>query len=301
MTDFTPEGRHIETAGNARYLADSPGMQEAIRTGVILEAPAIRFISGSRTLIVQLPCGIGEIPFDEGTDLPDARDIALISRVGKPVAFQVLEQTGEGRYRLSRRAAMHRCRLQYADRLRPGDIIPGTVTHIERFGCFIDIGCGVTALLPTDSLCYSHIRHPADLLHEGQHMFAVVRARDLCGRLVLSHKELLGTFEENAAQFAPFDSAVGVVRSVKSYGVFIGLAPNLTGLSEYREELAAGDAVSVTIKSIVPEKLKIKLAVISRIEPPPRPPLPYRLTHGHIDRFTYTPPGCEKTIETLFI
>ena len=87
MTDFTPEGRHIETAGNARYLADSPGMQEAIRTGVILEAPAIRFISGSRTLIVQLPCGIGEIPFDEGTDLPDARDIALISRVGSSNRF----------------------------------------------------------------------------------------------------------------------------------------------------------------------------------------------------------------------
>ena len=78
-------------------------------------------------------------------------------------------------------------------------------------------------------------------------------------RITLTHRELLGTWEENAALFAAGETVRGIVRSVEPYGVFIELAPNLSGLAENREGLTPGTPVSVYIKSILPQRMKIKL------------------------------------------
>ena len=94
----------------------------------------------------------------------------------------------------------------------------------------------------------------------------------------------------------------GVVRSVEPYGVFIELAPNLSGLAEPRGDLAPGTIVSVYIKSILPQRMKIKLTVIDVLAPSAEPdPPPYFITDGHIDEWIYTPPCCDrKYIATVF-
>ena len=52
----------------------------------------------------------------------------------------------------------------------------------------------------------------------------------------------------------------------ESYGVFIELAPNLAGLAEPDDTLAPGQLVSVYIKSICPQRMKVKLAVTQVLE-----------------------------------
>ena len=108
------------------------------------------------------------------------------------------------------------------------------------------------------------------------------------GRLNLTHRELLGTWSQNAARFSVGETVVGIVRSVKDYGVFIELTPNLSGLAEYRGDLLPGDRVSVYIKAIVPERQKVKLIVI-RTLPRDRsvPPLEYFQTEGSVSRWRY--------------
>ena len=93
----------------------------------------------------------------------------------------------------------------------------------------------------------------------------------------------------------------GIVRSVESYGVFIELSPNLAGLAEPRQELQVGQRVSVYIKSILPEKMKIKLIVID-IAPPQRTPAPphYFIRAGHLDRWVYSPADSRKLVESVF-
>ncbi len=85
--------------------------------------------------------------------------------------------------------------------LQPGDIIHCTATHIESFGVFCDVGCGISALLPIDCLSVSRIASPADRVQVGQQLTCVVRQRDDRGRLVLSMKELLGSWQQNADLF----------------------------------------------------------------------------------------------------
>ena len=76
-------------------------------------------------------------------------------------------------------------------------------------------------------------------------------------KITLSHKELLGTWEENAAMFAPGQTVTGVIRSIEDYGIFVELTPNLAGLAEPRPDVFIGQQASVYIKSIIREKMKI--------------------------------------------
>lgn len=52
------------------------------------------------------------------------------------------------------------CRREYLSSLVCGDVIDACVTHMEPFGAFCDIGAGISALLPIDSISVSRIPHP---------------------------------------------------------------------------------------------------------------------------------------------
>ena len=107
-------------------------------------------------------------------------------------------------------------------------------------------------------------------------------------RFYLSHKELLGTWLENAAAFSPGTAVPGVVRGVRDYGIFIELAPNLSGLADWRSGVELGDAVSVYIKSIRPDCRKIKLQIIQDLGPAPEPgDLRYFITDGTVEGWSY--------------
>ena len=82
------------------------------------------------------------------------------------------------------------------------------------------------------------------------------------GRIYMSCRELLGTWEENVAQFRQGQTVTGVVRSIEEYGIFVELTPNLAGLAELKEGVEVGDVCAVYIKSIIPDRMKIKLVLI---------------------------------------
>ena len=92
-------------------------------------------------------------------------------------------------------------------------------------------------------------------------MFAVVKSVDEHGRVYVSERELLGSWQENVARFSEGQTVRGVVRSVENYGIFVELTPNLAGLAEYREGVTAGQRAAVYIKNIIPEKMKVKLEI----------------------------------------
>ena len=76
---------------------------------------------------------------------------------------------------------------------------------------------------------------------------------------------------------------------------------NLAGLAELRDNLRVGDTAAVYIKSIIPQKMKIKLIIIDHFGEPHVPVVPdYFITSGHIERFTYSPPESNRLIETIF-
>ena len=286
------------------YTLDA--LRRAMTAGDILESRALSFDSEKR-----LHFRLGEIeaimPYEEcadGVREGAVRDIALITRVGRPACFTVMEIDEQGAAPvalLSRTQAQQRCKAEYLDLLLPGDILPCIVTHIEPFGAFCDIGCGISALLPIDCMSVSRISSPADRVSVGQQILCAIKSRDAQGRFVLTIRELLGTWAENAAAFTVGETVVGIVRSVEEYGTFIEIAPNLAGLAESCPDLRPGQAVSVYIKNILPEKMKIKLVIVNHaLSQSHRFELRYFITEGHLDHWLYSTPESHKRIETDF-
>jgi len=304
---YLPEGMLADTPENQSALRNPAALQDAMNQGRILEARAL-VCDSQHNLIVDLGCCRGVIPRLEtvvGIDDGSARDIAIISRVNKPVCFFV---TGFGRDEqdnpmafLSRKQVQNQCRREFVDALTPGDILEARITHLETFGCFVDIGCGITSLLPIDAISISRISHPRDRFHTGQAIRVVVKSVDGEGRITLTHKELLGTWDENAAGFSAGETVAGIVRSVEPYGVFVELTPNLAGLAEPREGVQPGQHASVYIKSLIPEKMKVKLIIVDAFEANYVPTIPYYyIEDGHLERWVYSPACSERVIETVF-
>ncbi len=306
MKGYQPEGWNIDTTEN-RYMISSPStVYEAMNRGDILEARAT-MCDYDHNLIVELGCMKGIIPREEGSigiAEGKVKDIALISRVGKPVSFIVdsvyPDENGKLCARLSRRRAQEKCVREYISQLQMGDVIGVRITHLEPFGAFCDIGCGIIALLPIDSISVSRISHPSDRFSRGDDIKAVVRSIDSNGRITLSAKELFGTWEENAGLFSQGQTVSGKVRSVESYGIFIELTPNLAGLAELREGVKVGQTASVYIKSLNPEKMKVKLIIIDTFPADCNIKCDYFIDSGHIDHWRYSPKNCDRIIETDF-
>ena len=316
INTYEPEGMLLKTSRNREYISSPLGLERAMNEGRILEGVALLCDSamrlhidlyGMRGIIDKrdaLFCRRGE----------DIKDIALITRVGKPTCFKVLgfdRVDGETVAILSRRAAQEECLRYYLSSLTEGDIIPARVTHLESFGAFVDIGCGVSSLLSVDSISVSRISHPSDRLSVGDSIYTVVKAIDReHERFFVGMKELLGTWEQNAASFEAGQTVSGIIRSVESYGIFVELAPNLAGLAEIRDGIdekaadAIGRRASVYIKNIIPDKMKIKLVLIDICDTEPtRQPMSYYIDcerTTHIDRWRYSPSVSQKVIETNF-
>ena len=309
---YLPEGSLIKTPENREYISSLAGIERASVQGKILEATAMRCDSDLR-LFVDLHGIRGVIEKSEAAYCrfgEPLKDIAIISRVGKPVCFKVVnidyDEYGPIAH-LSRRDAQLECVQNYLSDLIPGDIIDATVTHMENFGAFVDIGCGISSLLSVDCISVSRISHPADRLSCGMQIRCAVKAVEPNGRIFVTTKELLGTWLENAAEFIPGHTVAGIVRSIESYGVFIELAPNLAGLAELRDDTQKapepGQCVAVYIKSIIPERMKVKLVLIDSYGGESAiTPLRYFIppTVLHLDHWIYSPPQSKKTVETVF-
>ncbi|MDR1674405.1 MAG: S1 RNA-binding domain-containing protein [Oscillospiraceae bacterium] len=308
MNKYSPEGKLINTLENKNMLKTLVSLEDAMARGEILEARAL-VCDSEHNITVDLPCAKGIIPRIEGAvgiETGETKDIALITKVNKPVCFKVINIINDGGTPtaiLSRRAAQEDCIKNRLNSLKAGTVIDARVTHLEQFGCFVDVGCGVPSLIPIDAISVSRISHPSDRFYVGQDIKVIIKAVD-DGRVWLSHKELLGTWRENAGMFKAGETVSGIVRSVEDYGVFIELAPNLAGLAEPKDGVETGCYASVYIKALIPEKMKVKLIIVDLFDnnefSTKDRSLKYFIDSGHIDYWKYTPDTAEKLVESRF-
>ena len=257
LNKYLPEGSLICTSENKEYASSLQGLERARQEGKILEG--VVNLCDSQTLAMHIDLyGIqGIIERDEALYGSSIKDIAIITRVGKPVAFKVMQITkdknGKPLAILSRKEAQRECINNYLMDLLPGDIIPAKITHFEPFGAFLDVGCGVSSLMSIDSVSVSRISNPVERFDLRQELKVVVKSIDYDEkRLYVSTKELFGTWEENASKYKVGQTVSGIIRSIEDYGIFVELAPNLAGLAELRDGAMVGQGCAVYIKSIIP-------------------------------------------------
>ena len=305
---FLPEGLRLCTNENRAACSTPEGLRRAMEQQRVLEGTAL-LCDAEHNLTVSLGNGgLGFIPRAEtalGIAEGTTRDIAILSRVGRPVSFLVEDPSGgpDGQPLLSRRRAQRLALDRLLSQGRPGMVLPAVVTHLEPFGAFVDLGCGVISMLGVEHISVSRISHPNQRFSVGQHIYAAILDLDPDReRIYLTHRELLGTWEENVRPFQVGMTVPGIIRGIQDYGAFVELTPNLSGLTEPREDLREGDRVSVFLKSIQPTRMKIKLLIIDKLPPAPPTPLSYFVTGGRLAYWRYAPAGCTRvSAETVFL
>lgn len=186
-------------------------------------------------------------------------------KVHKFVQFQIQKTKEDNQIILSRKAVQTEALEWVKNELKEGERVVGIVKNIRPYGAFIEIGGGIVGLVHIEDLSIARIKTPFERLRIGQKVEVMIKSINRnTGKVILSYKETLGTWEENAEKFIPGTKAKGIIRETEKNknGIFIELAPNLVGMAEYEKGLTYGETVEVYIKKIDNQRKKIKLVIV---------------------------------------
>lgn len=262
---FIPEGWNY----NERELTKD-SINNVIDSKEILQG-VVKSCDENYNLYVNLGNGLnGIMPRDEieainANEQGVPKERLCTGKVNKFVQFRVKEMQENGNIIISRKAVQQDALNWVKNDLQVGQKISGVVKNIKPYGVFIEIGGGVVGLAHIEDLSVARIKSPEERVKIGQKLDVVVKSIDRDeGKVILSYKELLGTWEDNVKNFQEKTQTKGIVRETEKNknGIFIELTPNLVGMAEYVDGLQYGQNVNVFIKKIIPEKKKIKLIVV---------------------------------------
>lgn len=186
-------------------------------------------------------------------------------KVHKFVQFKIKEAKDQNNVVISRREVQEEALEWVKQDLKEGTKVTGIVKSIKPYGAFVEIGGGIVGLVYIEDLSVARIKTPYERLKIGQKVEVMVKSVERnTGKVILSYKETLGTWEENAEKFMTGTKAKGIVRETEKNknGIFIELTPNLVGMAEYKEDLEYGQPVDVYIKKIDYQRKKIKLLIV---------------------------------------
>ncbi|HYO11165.1 MAG TPA: S1 RNA-binding domain-containing protein [Tepidisphaeraceae bacterium] len=166
--------------------------------------------------------------------------------------------------------------LDAATKYGIGTQITGRVTKVESFGAFIEVEEGVEGLLPVSEISWQRIKHPADVVKEGDTVRLVVLSVDqVARRMSFSLKQAGPDPWKTAAEKYATDMIVGgtVTRTV-DFGAFVELEPGLEGLvhiSELSDKqvrqttdvVKPGQPVQVRVLELDPQARRVSLSIRS--------------------------------------
>ena len=171
----------------------------------------------------------------------------------------------------------------FVDEAKNGDIFTGRVTRLEKFGAFVALENGVEGLVHISEIGWSRLADPSEVLHVGQNVSVkLLRSEEVDGRLKISLSIKQGGGESDPWVMVPQNFPVnsvhkGTVEKKETYGLFVNIAPGVTGLlpkSKWRDSVdhqtyetrKKGDSIQVQIDEILLDQKKISLGVPNEID-----------------------------------
>ncbi len=163
-----------------------------------------------------------------------------------------------------------------------GTQVTGRVTRVEPFGAFIEVEEGLEGLLPVSEMSWQRIRHPSDIVKEGDTIKLVVISLDPAARkLSFSLKQAGPNPWATAKEKYPVDSLVtGNVTRIVDFGAFVELEPGLEGLVHISELAAhrvktvgdvvkSGQEIKARVLEVDPNARRISLSIRRAVETAP--------------------------------
>ncbi len=263
--------------------ASEEAIRDAFRSGVPVEGLVTEERKGGFSVSLfgkQAFCPYSQIDLQPAGNSSDY--------IGNRFTFRISEYSERGRnIVISRRDILEEERArdvaELKKRLKPGDIVNGTVRVLTQFGAFVDIG-GVDGLIPMSELAWHRVSDASDILSQGDAVTVQVMNLDWeNNRISLSLKRTLEDPWDSVAERYSEESIIpGKVTKLMNFGAFVELEPGIEGLihvsnlglgrriNHPKEVLSTGDEVDVRVLTIDKEARRIGLELITAgMEPEP--------------------------------
>jgi 4-hydroxy-3-methylbut-2-enyl diphosphate reductase len=203
--------------------------------------------------------------------------------VGKMLRLRVIEyDKNRGKVVLSQKAILQDeylvAQQEIWGTIQPGEIRKGTVRHLTNFGAFVDLG-GVDGLLHISELSWGRIKHPSEVVHEGDEAEVYVIAVDRDNkRISLSLKQVQANPWKTIGERYQVGQVVkGTIVRIVSFGAFVEIEPGVEGLvhisrlADYRvakaeDVISAGQVVDVKVLDINDQDQRISLSIKDAVE-----------------------------------
>jgi len=217
---------------------------------------------------------VAEYRIDDFADFVDQKVLCVVTQANP----------GRGNLVLSRRAVLERERAekreQRLSQLEVGAMVEGTVRKIMDFGAFVDIG-GLDGLLHVSQLSWEKVKHPSEVVQEGQKIQVRVDKFDpQTGKISLSYRSLQDhPWSDIETRFPVGTLVKGAISRIADFGAFVRLATGVEGLIHLSElahhrvhkvgnVVKEGQEVEVKVLSVEPERQRMSLSLKAAQQPP---------------------------------
>jgi ribosomal protein S1 len=169
--------------------------------------------------------------------------------------------------------------------LEVGQTVGGTIATIKDYGAFVDLG-GVDGFLHIGQISWLHLKHPSEVLQEGQPVqVKVVTISEDKKKIGLSLKQLVqNPWEQAAGKYFQGQTVSGTVTRTTDFGAFVELEPGVEGMIhiselDYKRVFRVTDVVSVgqqlelQVRDVDPAKHRIGLS-LKALKAKPEEPKP---------------------------
>lgn len=267
-------GDTVLSRDKAKRLAAWMNLEKALETGELVTGTVTGKVKGGLTVMTN-----GIRAFLPGS-LVDTRPVKDTTPYeGKTMEFKVIKlDRKRNNVVLSRRAvveaSMGEERAKLLETLKEGAIVKGIVKNITDYGAFVDLG-GIDGLLHITDLAWRRVRHPSEVLEQGQEITAKVLKFDQeKNRVSLGIKQLGEDPWIGIARRYPQGTRLfGKVTNITDYGAFGEIEAGIEGLVHVSEMdwtnknvdpkkvVQLGEEVEVMVLEIDEERRRISLGM----------------------------------------
>ena len=267
-------GDTVLSRDKAKRLAPWMNLEKALETGELVTGTVTGKVKGGLTVMTN-----GIRAFLPGS-LVDTRPVKDTTPYeGKTMEFKVIKlDRKRNNVVLSRRAvveaSMGEERAKLLETLKEGAIVKGIVKNITDYGAFVDLG-GIDGLLHITDLAWRRVRHPSEVLEQGQEITAKVLKFDQeKNRVSLGIKQLGEDPWIGIARRYPQGTRLfGKVTNITDYGAFVEIEAGIEGLVHVSEMdwtnknvdpkkvVQLGEEVEVMVLEIDEERRRISLGM----------------------------------------
>ncbi|MGE9746469.1 S1 RNA-binding domain-containing protein [Bdellovibrio bacteriovorus] len=277
------KGGEVRLAKKGSMNASTDSLEDAFDMELPVEGRVTETCNGGFRVSIQGKTAFCPISQIDSRFVQDANEY-----VGKKFDFMITQLDPKGRnIVVSRRKVLD---LQKAEnegtfmlKHQPGALLEGKIVRLEKFGAFVELESGIEGLIHVSELSWSRVHDPKEVVMAGQPVTVkLIKMEEVDGRLKISlslkQADGAGNPWMTVPQKFPVGTVVqGKVEKKETYGLFVNIAPGVTGLlprSKWRDSVDAaqyenkkrGDDVTVQVDQIMFEEKKISLALPGEAE-----------------------------------